>query len=135
MSGGQNSRSGPCQAVAARDGAESSGARSPASGVRVEGEEPHVEEAGMGGVETRRVGRPGAGRDLGGGRHRDVADSSSLHCLMQLPNTLGEEMLQKMHPEGEASPMGEGGSGDQRAEGQNCLQGTLQGLQISSSEN
>ena len=50
VSGGQNPRSGPCQAVAARDGAESPGACSPTSGVGVEGEEPHVEEAGVGGV-------------------------------------------------------------------------------------
>ena len=46
---------------------------------------------------------------------------------MQLPNTLGEEMLQKMHPEGEASPTGEGGSGDQRAEG---LKADLRGLML-----
>ena len=65
VSGGQNSRSGPCQAVAARDGAESPGACSPTSGVGVEGEEPHVEEAGVGGGgdpvggETRGGQRPG----------------------------------------------------------------------------
>ena len=78
-------------------------------------------------METRWVGRPGVGRDLGGGRRRDVADSSSLHRLMQLPNTPGEKMLQKMHPEGEASLTGEGGSGDQRAEG---LKADLRGLML-----
>lgn len=101
VSGGQNSRSGPCRAVAAWDRTESPGDCSPVSGVGLEGEEPHVEEAGVGVWETRGAGGDPRGRrdpggrrrDPEGGRSRDVADSSRLHRLVRLPNTHREEML------------------------------------------
>lgn len=88
------------------------GTASPRPEVGVEGEEPHVEEAGVGGVGDpgggRRPGGGGRRRDPEGGRRRDVADSSRLHRLGRLPNTRGEEMLRMIRPEGSAGPTGEG---------------------------